>query len=166
MTNAARLAVTTGIIAGVLLTTVFAQQRNGAVWERALQEKPRFLDTLKELVSIESGSSDSAGLSRVADLIVLRDDPTVRIDAIRTVERVMANGVWVDVARYRTLLEQDSISRQQVDTQESLVRQYEAALQADQGNIDNAKLQPGEFRDLTPAELARKRAQREGLIAR
>ena len=31
--------------------------------------------------------------------------------------------------------------RQQVDTQESLVRQYEAALQADQGNIDNAKLQ-------------------------
>ncbi len=47
----------------------------------------------------------------------------------------------VDVARYRTLLEQDSISRQQVDTQESLVRQYEAAVQADQGSIDSAKLQ-------------------------
>ena len=43
--------------------------------------------------------------------------------------------------RYRTLLAQDSISKQQVDTQESLVRQYEAAIQADQGNIDNAKLQ-------------------------
>jgi multidrug efflux system membrane fusion protein len=47
----------------------------------------------------------------------------------------------VDLERYRTLLAQDSISRQQVDTQESLVRQYQAAAQADQGAIDNAKLQ-------------------------
>ena len=72
MTNVARLAVTTGITAGLLLTNTFAQQRNAAVWERALQEKPRFLDTLKELVSIESGSSDAPGLSRLADLIAAR----------------------------------------------------------------------------------------------
>ena len=72
MTNAARLAVTTGITVGLLLTNTFAQQRNAAVWERALQEKPRFLDSLKELVSIESGSSDPAGLSRIADLIAVR----------------------------------------------------------------------------------------------
>ena len=31
-----------------------------------------FLDTLKELVSIESGSSDPAGLSRIADLLAVR----------------------------------------------------------------------------------------------
>jgi glutamate carboxypeptidase len=72
VTNAARLAVTTGAAAGILLTSVFAQQRSAAVWERALQEKPRFLDTLKELVSIESGSSDPAGLSRIAELIAAR----------------------------------------------------------------------------------------------
>jgi glutamate carboxypeptidase len=72
VTNAARLAVTTGITVGLLLTNTFAQQRNAAVWERALQEKPRFLDTLNELVAIESGSSDPAGLSRIADLIAVR----------------------------------------------------------------------------------------------
>src|SRR5437879_12498638 len=43
--------------------------------------------------------------------------------------------------RYRTLLAQDSISKQQVDTQESLVRQYQATIEADQGAVDNAKLQ-------------------------
>jgi len=55
-----------------------------------------------------------------------------------------------DLERYRTLLAQDSISRQQVDTQESLVRQYEAALQADQGGIDNAKLQLTHARVVAP----------------
>ncbi len=46
-----------------------------------------------------------------------------------------------DLERYRTLLAQDSISKQQVDTQESLVRQYQGSIEADQGQIDNAKLQ-------------------------
>jgi multidrug efflux system membrane fusion protein len=55
--------------------------------------------------------------------------------------KALLENAKVDVQRYRTLLAQDSISKQQVDTQESLVRQYEAAVQADQGNIDNAKLQ-------------------------
>jgi len=56
-------------------------------------------------------------------------------------DKALLENARVDVQRYRTLLAQDSISKQQVDTQESLVRQYEAALQSDQGNIDNAKLQ-------------------------
>jgi multidrug efflux pump subunit AcrA (membrane-fusion protein) len=47
----------------------------------------------------------------------------------------------IDLERYRTLLAQDSISKQQVDTQEALVRQYVGAVQSDQGAIDNAKLQ-------------------------
>jgi multidrug efflux system membrane fusion protein len=55
--------------------------------------------------------------------------------------KALLENARVDLTRYRTLLAQDSISSQQVDTQESLVRQYEAAIQADQGNIDNAKLQ-------------------------
>ena len=59
----------------------------------------------------------------------------------RARNQALLENARVDVQRYRTLLAQDSISKQQVDTQESLVRQYEAAVQADQGNIDNAKLQ-------------------------
>jgi membrane fusion protein, multidrug efflux system len=47
----------------------------------------------------------------------------------------------MDVDRYRVLWEQDSIPKQQVDTQEALVSQYEGAVKADQGQIDSAKLQ-------------------------
>src|SRR6266571_6720718 len=47
----------------------------------------------------------------------------------------------IDVERYRTLYTQDSIAKQQVDTQEALVRQYEGTVKFDQGQIDNAKLQ-------------------------
>ena len=47
----------------------------------------------------------------------------------------------VDLERFRTLLAQDSIARQQVDTQEALVRQYEGTLLANRAQVDNAKLQ-------------------------
>jgi len=47
----------------------------------------------------------------------------------------------VDLERYRQLWAQDSVPKQQLDTQDSLVRQYQAAIKIDQGQIDNAKLQ-------------------------
>lgn len=47
----------------------------------------------------------------------------------------------VDLERYRQLWAQDSIPKQQLDTQDSLVRQYESAVKIDQGQIDSAKLQ-------------------------
>ncbi|SEJ54849.1 MdtA/MuxA family multidrug efflux RND transporter periplasmic adaptor subunit [Achromobacter sp. NFACC18-2] len=46
-----------------------------------------------------------------------------------------------DLQRYQALYKQDSIARQQVDTQAALVRQYEGAVKSDQANVDNAKLQ-------------------------
>ena len=47
----------------------------------------------------------------------------------------------VDLQRYRLLWSQDSIPKQQLDTQDSLVRQYEGAVKIDQGQIDAARLQ-------------------------
>lgn len=47
----------------------------------------------------------------------------------------------MDLQRYRTLWAQNSIPRQQLDTQEALVRQYEAAVRGDQGQVDSARLQ-------------------------
>src|SRR6267142_1696598 len=55
-------------------------------------------------------------------------------------QALLANAL-IDVERYRTLYAQDSIAKQQVDTQEALVRQYEGTIKFDQGQIDNAKLQ-------------------------
>jgi len=47
----------------------------------------------------------------------------------------------VDLERYRVLFKEDSIPKQQLDTQESLVRQYEGTIRVDQSQVDNAKLQ-------------------------
>ncbi len=47
----------------------------------------------------------------------------------------------LDVERYRTLLAQDSIARQQLDAQEALVKQFEGTVKVDQAQVDNAKLQ-------------------------
>ncbi|MDH5246072.1 MAG: MdtA/MuxA family multidrug efflux RND transporter periplasmic adaptor subunit [Betaproteobacteria bacterium] len=65
-------------------------------------------------------------------------------------DQALLENARADLERYRTLLAQDSISRQQVDTQESLVRQYEAAVRADQGGIDSAKLQLTHSRVVAP----------------
>ncbi|WP_454805339.1 MdtA/MuxA family multidrug efflux RND transporter periplasmic adaptor subunit [Paraburkholderia fungorum] len=46
----------------------------------------------------------------------------------------------LDLKRYQTLLSQDSIASQQVDTQASLVRQYEGTVKSDQANVDTYKL--------------------------
>ncbi len=58
-----------------------------------------------------------------------------------TRDREQLNNARMDLERYRTLWKQDSIPRQQMDTQEALVRQYEGSVKVDQGQIDSAKLQ-------------------------
>ncbi len=55
-------------------------------------------------------------------------------------EALMANANK-DLGRYTELLKQDSIAKQQVDTQTSLVRQYEAALISDRATVASAELQ-------------------------
>jgi membrane fusion protein, multidrug efflux system len=56
-------------------------------------------------------------------------------------DQALLKNAQLDLERYRTLLSQDSISKQQVDTQEALVRQYEGTVQSDQGAVDSARLQ-------------------------
>lgn len=46
----------------------------------------------------------------------------------------------LDLQRYTTLLAQNSIAKQQVDTQAALVKQDEAVVKTDQAAVDNAKL--------------------------
>lgn len=56
-------------------------------------------------------------------------------------DQALLTNARLDLERYRTLHAQDSIAKQQLDTQEALVRQYEGVVKADQGGIDNARLQ-------------------------
>ncbi|MGD0465097.1 MAG: efflux RND transporter periplasmic adaptor subunit [Gammaproteobacteria bacterium] len=52
---------------------------------------------------------------------------------------LLANAL-IDLARYKKLFEQDSISKQTLDTQVSLVEQYEGTVKSDIGQIESTKV--------------------------
>ncbi|HET7636035.1 MAG TPA: MdtA/MuxA family multidrug efflux RND transporter periplasmic adaptor subunit [Burkholderiales bacterium] len=56
-------------------------------------------------------------------------------------DQALLKNAQIDLQRYEKLFSQDSIARQQVDTQKSLVHQYDGAVKSDQGQVDSAKLQ-------------------------
>jgi membrane fusion protein, multidrug efflux system len=56
-------------------------------------------------------------------------------------DEALLKNAQLDLERYRTLWQQDSIPKQQLDTQAALVRQYEGGIKTDQAQIENAKLQ-------------------------
>jgi multidrug efflux system membrane fusion protein len=56
-------------------------------------------------------------------------------------DQALLKNARLDVERYTQLLATDAIPKQQLDTQTALVAQYEATVQQDAANIDNARLQ-------------------------
>ncbi len=62
----------------------------------------------------------------------------------------MLENARLDQKRYETLASQGVISRQQSDTQVAMVHQFEGAIKADQGTIDNIKVQLVYCRILSP----------------
>ncbi|TKC86761.1 MdtA/MuxA family multidrug efflux RND transporter periplasmic adaptor subunit [Trinickia terrae] len=74
-----------------------------------------------------------------------------------TKDQALLQTARIDLKRYQTLLAQDSIASQQVDTQASLVKQYEGQVKSDQANIDTYKL------DLTYARITAPVSGRVGL---
>jgi len=56
-------------------------------------------------------------------------------------DQALLKNAELDLERYRILIQQDSIAKQQLDTQEALVRQYEGTVKADQGQVESARLQ-------------------------
>jgi len=55
-------------------------------------------------------------------------------------DQALLKNAQLDLVRYRTLVAQDSIPRQQLDTQESLVHQLEGTVKSDQAMVDTANL--------------------------
>jgi membrane fusion protein, multidrug efflux system len=56
-------------------------------------------------------------------------------------DQAQLRDVQIDYERYQLLYKEGVIPKQQVDTQQAQVGQYQGAIQADQAQIDNAKLQ-------------------------
>jgi multidrug efflux system membrane fusion protein len=55
-------------------------------------------------------------------------------------DTALLHNAQIDLTRYRTLAEQDSIPQQQADTQAYLVHQYEGTVKSDQAMVDNSRL--------------------------
>jgi membrane fusion protein, multidrug efflux system len=64
-----------------------------------------------------------------------------QMDGQLSKDRALLENALLDLDRYKTLIGQSSISKQTLDTQDSLVRQYRGAVAVDQSQVDNAKLQ-------------------------
>lgn len=67
-------------------------------------------------------------------------------------DQALLKNAELDLQRYKTLAAQDSIPKQQLDTQAALVTQYQGTVQTDQGLVDNAKLQLSYTKVLAPID--------------
>ncbi len=56
-------------------------------------------------------------------------------------DEALLKNAQIDLSRYQTLLDQDSIAPQQTATQSALVKQYQGTVEIDRALVENAKLQ-------------------------
>ena len=67
-------------------------------------------------------------------------------------DQALLTNAKLDLQRYAQLWKQDSIAKQQYDTQASLVKQYEGVVKTDQADVDNAQLQLSYTRVTAPVD--------------
>lgn len=96
-----------------------------------------------ELKAIYFHEGQPVKAGQVVALIDPKPYEIARDQALATLARDQAQleNARADLARYKDLVSKDAAPRQQLDTQQALVRQLEATLLADKAAVDNAKLQ-------------------------
>jgi glutamate carboxypeptidase len=91
----------------IFTSTVYAQQRNDAVFKAAEAVQPAVIETLQKLVLIESGSANLAGLVKVADYAQSQLNALgAKTERIKTSdsERVMVKGVLTGKGKLKVML--------------------------------------------------------------
>ena len=79
----------------------------------------------------------AAAVPLIRDVAVAQNGPCMEKVAIRA----MLTNAKIDLERYKVLLAQDSVAKQQLDTQIAMVNQFDGVIKSDQAQIDTAKLQ-------------------------
>lgn len=64
----------------------------------------------------------------------------MQVEGQKAKDEAALKNARIDLERYRVLMQEDSIPRQQLDTQAATVNQFEAALKTDEGQVEGAKL--------------------------
>ncbi len=67
-------------------------------------------------------------------------------------DQALLRNAEVDLNRYRQLVAEDSIARQTLDTQDSLVRQYRGTIKVDQAQVNTAQLNLSYCRIVSPTD--------------
>lgn len=83
---------------------------------------------------------------RAGDLLAVLDTRPYAValaqaEATYARDLALLRNARLDLQRYKVLYQQDSVTQQQRDTQDALVRQYDATVKMDQAAVDNARLQ-------------------------
>jgi membrane fusion protein, multidrug efflux system len=96
-----------------------------------------------ELKAIYFHEGQPVKAGQVVALIDPKPYEIARDQALATLARDQAQleNARADLARYKDLVAKDAAPRQQLDTQQALVRQLEATVLADRAAVDNARLQ-------------------------
>jgi len=85
-------------------------------------------------------------IARRGQLLALIDDRPFKAQLTQAQgqlarDEALLSNARIDLKRYEELFKQDSVAKQQLDTQAALVRQYEGVVEVDRGLVDNAKVQ-------------------------
>ncbi len=108
-------------------------------------EMPVVLTALGTVTPLETVAFQEGQMVKKGDVLAQIDPRPYQIslanaEGTLAKDQALLQTARLDLKRYQTLLLQDSIASQQVDTQASLVRQLEGTVRSDQANIDTFKL--------------------------
>jgi multidrug efflux system membrane fusion protein len=117
--------------------------------QATVRVRPQVSGVLQQL-SFKEGQ-----MVRKGDLLALIDPRQFEMTLQQTIGQRMRDEAQLEAARvtlerFRTLLQQDSIARQEVDTQAALVKQLEATVIADKANEGTARLNLSYTRVVAP----------------